>query len=588
MLSEAQQRAAQTVGHLLIPACPGSGKTTVLMHRAEFLLRGDPQGRLVAVTFTNEAAASLEGRIKKQYPEGAKRVTAGTFHGICKRQCTAAGLKINLLNDSQCARLLMDAISSSPAGEAGVDFDSAKEAIEEWKRDPELILPHPEKDPRVYAFRRYEDLKAQYAGWDFADLLLRAVQGIRAGQVPPLDVRWMLVDEFQDTDKIQMAWVMEHVKAGVDVTIVGDDDQSIYGWRGALGYAGMMDFKDMTEAVQVNLDRTYRCSIDVLKPAARLIMHNSARVEKDLATASTASGQVSVVSCLDRIAEVKRCIETVRDNGEPEQWAILARTNALLEEVEIAIGDAFPYYRPGGASFWDLKAPSLLYDTLMSFARGNLMGIDAMLRACNVSRAFLDEIAITFDSESKNSLDRFIAGKLPGKAGKDDKSFIAQTQSFCSDWLRMFRSGDPKQIALAANGIGFFISKNAQLSKSAESKSDDARRLTAAAAQVGRMKGSLLERLLALKRNKKEGSAGVALLSLHGSKGLEFDNVWIIGCNQGILPMKDSDVEEERRLAYVGMTRAKTLLYLSYHMEDEPSQFLTEAGLFRTGLFRHE
>ncbi|MBT9135165.1 MAG: DNA helicase II [Firmicutes bacterium] len=585
MLSEAQQRAAQTIGHLLIPACPGSGKTTVLKHRAEFLLRSDPRGKIVAVTFTNEAASSLEGRIKEQYPEGVKRVTAGTFHGLCKRQCIAAGHKVNLLNDLQCSRILMDAIISSPAAEAGIGFESAKQALDEWKRDPDLILPHPEKDPRVYAFRRYEEIKSQHGGWDFSDLLLRAVQGIRSGQIPPLDVRWMLVDEFQDTDKIQLAWVMEHVKAGVDVTIVGDDDQSIYGWRGALGYAGMMDFKNLTNATQVNLDRTYRCSLEVLKPAARLIMHNSARVEKDLATASTEIGVVSVVSCLDRESEVKRCIEIVRDTGKPEQWAILARTNSLLEDVEIQIGDAFHYYRPGGTSFWELKAPALLYDTLMSFARGDLMGIDAMLRACNVSRGFLDEIALTFDSESKNSLDRFVAGRLPGKAGKDDKNFMALTQGFCRDWLWMFRSGDAKQMALAANGIGFFIAKNAELSKKAESKSEDARRLSAAAAQVGRMKGSLLERLLALRRNKKDGNKGVALLSLHASKGLEFDKVWMIGCNQGILPLKECDVEEERRLTYVGMTRAKTLLYLSYHMEEEPSQFLMQSGLFRTGLF---
>jgi len=585
MLSEAQQRATQTVGHLLIPACPGSGKTTVLKHRAEFLLRSSAEGKIVAVTFTSEAATSLEDRIKRQFPEGAKRVISGTFHGLCKRQCEKAGHRFKLMNGGQSRRLLMDAIQSSEAKDADLDLDDLIEAVESWKRDVDLILPNPEKDPRVYAFRRYEILKGQHGAWDFSDLLLRAVQGMRDGSIPPIPVRWMLVDEFQDTDAIQLAWVMEHVRNGVLVTIVGDDDQSIYGWRGAMGFAGMIDFRDRTEALQVNLDRTYRCSLEILKPAARLIMHNSARVEKDLATASTETGVVSVVSCIDRLAEIKRCIETVRDTGAPPQWAILARTNSMLEDVEVAIGDAFPYYRPGGTSFWDLKAPSLLYDVLMSFARGDLMGIDAMFRACTVSRGMMDEIVATFRSEEAGSLDRFINGRLPGKAGKDEKSFMASAQQSCGDWQRMFRSGDPKGLALACNGIAHFISKNAVLSKGAESKSDDARRLTSAAAQVGRMKGTLMDRLHSMKRSRDDKGKGVALLTLHASKGLEFDHVWMLGNNAGTLPMQDSDLEEERRLAYVGMTRAKTLLYMSFRMDEEHSRFLSEAGLFRTGMF---
>ena len=592
-LSPAQTQAAQTQGHLLIPACPGSGKTTVLKHRAEFLLRGDPTGRLAAVTFTKDAATSLASRIKAQFPEAGPRLIAGTFHSLCKGQIERARGRVQLLNEGMRMRMIADALSSTPAGRAGVTLDDLVEAINTWQGQVNPILPPPESDPKAAAFVRFEELKRRHNVMDFNDLLLVATRGMALtgeSRIEPLDVQYMLVDEFQDTDRVQLEWVMAHVARGVHVTVVGDDDQSIYSWRGGMGYGGMLDFKSRTGATQVNLDRTYRCSIDVLRPAARLIIHNTARVDKQLATGNAARGEVRVRTFEARTDEVDAVIKAVIESGKPESWGILARTNALLEAVECAIGGQFPYQRAGGESFWDLKAPGLMLEVAKSFATGSMMGVEELAKACGVGNGALARINKAIAPEQPGALGRFLGltpTALTTLLPPTERGFYAAFQPQVREWANMLRSGDNQDAKLAFNGIGFYIGKYAQIGKKrdAEAQAENKLRLQAAAKRLGGIQGSLSQRLQMVQRDSKAETGGARLMTLHASKGLEFDRVWVLGCEEGTLPSSKSDLEEERRLMYVGITRAKDDLTLSHTLEASPSRFLEEAGLLRGGVF---
>lgn len=587
-LSHAQQRAAVTTGHLVIPACPGSGKTTVLKHRVEFLLKSDPSARLAAVTYTNDAAESLAQRITEQYAPAARRLIAGTFHSLCKRQIEASSnAKVKLINDGQRARLIIEAMSSVVAKDLCLSYDSVVEQIDIWQRECDPLLPSADSDPSVLVFRRYEDLKRRHGVMDFSDLLRNALRGMRAGTVAPLPVQYMCVDEFQDTDQLQLDWVMAHVNAGAYATIVGDDDQSIYGWRGALGYSGLMAFKSATNAEQINLDRTYRCAAEILLPAGRLILHNHSRVSKDLITANLSPGATRVRTFETRDHEIERCIEAIADSGHPETWAVLARTNALLDVFECAIGQRFPYARSGGASFWDTKVPSMLVELAGSLANGNMLGLSRVLSECGVSRGLMDRLSENFAFDRPGAIDDFIRARIP-RATAADKALVAKTQSLTKEWREMIRSGSAGEIALAIKGMAFYIEQYASQSmgRSPEDRQMSRRRLQSAAKHLSTLAGSLSRRIQMIRLQKKnDTSSSATLMTLHAAKGLEFDRVWILACEEGTLPSAKSDTDEERRLMYVGMTRAKTDLTLSYCLDAIPSKFLREAGLLGNDLF---
>lgn len=570
---------------MVIAACPGSGKTTVLKFRAEHLLKSEPGSRLAAVTFTKDAADSLKERIVKQYPQAAKLLDAGTFHSLCMSQLKAAGIKVNLINDGYAARMLREIISQCPHADPSTKYDDYLAAIEQWQRDVNPIVPPAESSALGFVYRKYMERKRANGVMDFGDLLREATIGMQSGKIAPLKVRFMLVDEFQDTDGMQLAWVLEHVKRGVDVTIVGDDDQSIYGFRGSLGYAGMMQFQEATGGQMINLDRTYRCALQVLQPAAVLIANNTARVPKRLITGSTEKGVVRVRPFEDRFAEADAAIEAILESGDPNSWGVLARTNAQLEIFESRIVNRFPFNRKGGSSFWDLKAPSLLLSVVESIAGRNMLGISELLTMGGVSPNAINQITKEFNFEAPGALDRFCKMRLP-QSGTNSRDFLSSMQDQVSQWRDMFQSRSQAELKLALGGIAQSILKYGKWKTGdlVETQS----RLSNACSSIASLNETIDQRLRTLTQKPEQDlGKGTSLMTLHSSKGLEFDRVWILGCDKDTIPSTrdGTDVQEERRLMYVGITRARADLTLSYSLENGHSQFLTECGLVGTTLF---
>lgn len=574
MLSEAQQEAQKARGHVVVAACPGSGKTTVLKHRAQFLLEGDMDAKLAAVTFTKEAAASLKARIAAQYPAGGKRVIAGTFHALCMEQLRQAGHVFKNPKPSTLNQLIQNGMNTLAEGTwKNYKHEDFKNAIERWQRmlEPDLGM----HDPMLaHVYNKYTEQKLNHGIKDFNDCIRDAVLGMKAGKVAPLPVSYMLVDEFQDTDAMQLEWVLEHAKIGVEITIVGDDDQAIYGFRGSLGYDGMLGFETQTKARMINLDRTYRCPVEVLRPAALLISCNIARVPKNLITECRVKGAALARRYESREHEIEAVLDAILESGEPDKWAVLARNNAQLDEIDARAAGRVKVNRKESDNFWELKGPAHLMSLAQSMVDRNLLGITELMALCGQKVTDIDHIAVHYESNRRGSLDRFIKAE-------SSNPYLADLQRRARTWSALIASSTETDIKLALSGMAQYIFDKGPWKKSEVQAM--ANRLQAGTRSIASLKGTMSERLRILTRNNEKSGDGVSLLTLHGSKGLEFENVWIVGVERGVIPStrEGTDTDEERRLLYVGMTRSMKNLTVSF--AGEPSPFLIEASMIGSG-----
>lgn len=573
MLSSLQAQAVAADGHVLISACPGSGKTTTLAHRAARLLRDHPGHRIAAVTFTNEAATELRTRILREVPNASRRVLAGTFHRLAKDQLIAAGRTVRLASASHQGDLLRRAFATTDTED--LDYDSVVAYIERVKSCAQAPHPTPTEVPLHEIYVTYQRFLRQQGVMDFADLLLEAVAGMESGRVPPLRVGFMLVDEFQDTDSVQLSWVLAHAANGTQITVVGDDDQSIYGWRNALGYQGMQAFLSGTRGAHVRLDVTYRCGTQILASAAGVIARNSERVEKNLRSVSSVRGDIELVRAASREGEagaIASAIAADLADVSDRSWAVLARTNALLDPIEVALsGAGVPYRRVGGKSFWEHAGPSLFVDVLESLCARTMTGIDRVLAACGVGEGAIASLHAKNLSDAPGALDRFL--RVKGRGSADEKKVVGTLREAVGQWLELMNGPG---VGLALYGLADWMGCHVR-------DASRYRHLIACAKALARLQGGMAQRI-ALVRSPQQhahADAGVAtLMTLHACKGREFDAVWIAGCEEGVLPHASSPEEEERRLFYVGMTRARSTLRMSYACEDAVgSVFLREAGL---------
>ncbi len=566
MLSPAQERGVSADGHCLITACPGSGKTTTLAARAARLLRDHPQVRLAAVTFTNDAAKELTRRILATAPDGsAKRVLSGTFHKLCKDLLDRNGHSVRLANEAQCAEFLRRGWQRFCPNDV---FEDVAAAVQASKATLHGMSGSPE-DPHMQVYLAYEANLRERHLVDFQDLLLMAVRGIRDGSLPILPVQFLLVDEVQDADEVQWEFIMLHANAGVCVTAVGDDDQSIYGWRWAQGYEGMRAFQSAACPQHVPLDISYRCAPEILARAARVIENNDARVEKNLTAANQSPGEARIVPCYGVEAETVAAA-VIDDNS---QWAILARSNLALDAVETTLNAKCgrgTYARLGGRSYFDRRAPSLLLGAAQSIAQNDVRGLEALARAAELPTDALEAVLRQCRGHGIGGLARFVAAEID--PSDTDTALVHKFQAVVRDWYA--DRSDDGAVGVMLSNIALWMEANLP-SRTMSVPLDPC------ISVMSKLRGPLQRRLALLREKRTTEKPRVTLSTLHASKGLEFDKVWIIGCEQGVLPHKNGQLCEERRLFYVGMTRARHELVMSYRIDTQktPSVFLVESGL---------
>lgn len=563
-LNPYQERAVATAGHCTILACPGSGKTRVLSARAARLLANHPKGRLCAVTFTRDAAEELRSRILASCgQEHARRLAVGTFHSLALAQLKRASRKKppRLLSEGERLAVLRRCCKQHAPD---LPFDDVVQAIDAVKA---RLAPPLFTDPSLEAvFRSYQDIMESEGAMDFADLLLLSVRRMASGDMPPLPIRWLLVDEAQDMDEVQMEWILLHSRAGAEVTLVGDDDQSLYAFRHALGYAGLQKVTFALSATETTLPVNYRCAPNILAHAARLIAHNTNRAPKRIEAHRQDAGEVRVIRAADRWDEAGQCVERIRRDGS--QWAVLARTNLLLDPIEVCLIEArIPYRRFGGQSVWDRTVGATFLGLLRSVLDGAWTGVANALAFCGMPADQVNRLA---SFPGRDCLERLRAAARHIGSDADVPLIVSLLHGF-EAWTTQARM---QRHTLVIHAVAAWLSGHC--------KPDQARLLGRLEAALAGLSGHLARRLSLVggSGNRQTPADSVAVMTLHASKGLEFDNVWILGCEDGNLPHTDSTEEDERRLLYVGMTRARHRLILSSAIEEGmESRFLKEAGL---------
>jgi DNA helicase-2/ATP-dependent DNA helicase PcrA len=608
-LNEAQ-REAVTAGdhHVLVLAGAGSGKTRVLIHRLAWLIQVEhvsPLG-ILAVTFTNKAAGEMRQRAGDLWRVSTRPLWIGTFHGIAHRllrmHWKEAGLpeEFQILDSEDQLRLLRRIIRDEGMDEAQWPARQAQWFINARKDEgerPDRIehLDHPVTAAWVNIYRLYQDYCDRGGLVDFAELLLRAHELWL--EHPPLLAHYrrrlqhLLIDEFQDTNAIQYAWVRMLAGDSGRVFVVGDDDQSIYGWRGARVENVHHFVRDFPDVQTVRLEQNYRSTGVILDAANALIAHNQSRMGKALWTAGERGRPIELYAAFNEQDEARYVIEQVQqwlDSGRrADDCAILYRTTAqsrLFEEYLLRAD--IPYRVYGGLRFFErtevkdaLAYLRLLHNPNDDAAFERVVNKPTRAigeKTVSMIRQQARESGLTLWQAAQESLKQKIFAARAGNAVHAFLQLVEAMRERMGDWTL----GNQMQGVIDDSNLVSAYEKEPL--ERMESRIENLRELVNAAdafilpqedADAGLTELQSFLSHAALEAGETQGEKWedcVQLMTLHSAKGLEFPLVFIAGMEDGLFPHQRSvedaggRLEEERRLCYVGMTRAEERLCLSY------------------------
>ncbi|MGN6707454.1 MAG: UvrD-helicase domain-containing protein [Rhodanobacter sp.] len=659
-LNEAQREAVcAPPGHYLVLAGAGSGKTRVLTHRIGWLMQaeGVPPWAILAVTFTNKAAGEMRARLAALIPGSTQGLTVGTFHGIAhrllRRHWREAGLAetFQILDSDDQQRLVKRVVAGLGLDEAKFPPRQACWQINQWKDEgkrPDAIehRDHPVTHAFVNIYMAYEEACRRAGLVDFAELLLRAHELWlkNPAVLEHYQQRWrhLLIDEFQDTNTLQYAWIRVLAGGTGKVFAVGDDDQSIYGWRGAKVENMQQFLKDFPGARTIKLEQNYRSTSTILQAANHVIERNGSRLGKQLWTAGEDGERIALYAAYNEQDEARFVVERIREyideHGSAQDCAILYRSNAQSRNFEEQLVQRRIGYRVyGGQRFFDRAEvkDALAYlrlsanrhddaaferavntpprgvgertlDVLRRRARrDNVSMWEAALielgsgnelagRAKNAVKGFLtliDQMALAFGRES---------GIGNGESEKADTRVGAGASDSPFPIPHSLPLAEQIDHAITHTGLRDYYEKDSR--GNAETRVENLDELINVASRFERSPEDIdaglseLNAFLsnaALEAGEGQGAEGedcVQLMTLHSAKGLEFPVVFLVGMEEGLFPSQRSvndegRLEEERRLAYVGITRARQRLIVSHaesrrmhgaEMLTRPSRFLAE------------
>lgn len=573
----AQEEAIRTVyGPVLLVSCPGSGKTTTMLRRIQYMIdQGIDPSSILMVTFTEAAAKEMKKRFADSY--GDAPVTFCTIHSLCFQIMYGAGMdRFHIMDVSETNAALKAAAGTT--GKYFEDFKNIKNDIGLWKNTGSLKgrseLSITEMEFKTFT-KAYENYKEGVDGLDFDDLL---IHGKRIFTEMP-DVlhkfqkkfRFIICDEYQDTNPIQKEILYLLAGRYKNLCVVGDDDQSIYGFRGAVPSIMLSFDKDFPGSKVIHMSTNYRSVPGIIQPASALIGYNKDRFPKDITAFRDGGAQETVIYNIahDRDGEMTQLVQAVKQASARQGFsgcAVLARTNAQLEQVAGAFsGNGIPFSSKDVVKdiyehwcFTDLCAYLRLADGMGSMAD--------FLRIANRPKRYLSQKMFYQMPYDKAAITR--------AAVKSGKSYAINSVTDYFTHMRRLSSmpfGERIPFILKQMKYSDFLDEYAEQSGISDVAMDAKCRTFAKDAAAC---GSLDAWVLFAKEHvwefhqtiRAHREDGVLLATMHRSKGLEWDHVFIIDCCQGTVPYirKDTpcDMEEERRLFYVACTRARETLHI--------------------------
>jgi len=627
-LNDAQRQAVcAPTSNILVLAGAGSGKTRVLVHRIAWLMQAEnvsPYG-ILAVTFTNKAAAEMRGRIENLLGIPSSGLWVGTFHGIAHRLLRAHWKEAELPQTFQ----IMDSEDQHRAlkrvvREMGLDEKRWVPREAQWwinaRKDEGLRPENIEHKNDTYLrhmveiYREYEAMCRRNGSLDFAELLLRAYElwVKRPDVLMPYQERFknILVDEFQDTNTIQYAWIKILAGNSANVFVVGDDDQSIYGWRGAKIENIYKFSKDYKDASNFRLEQNYRSTGNILGAANALIANNTDRMGKELWTDGSDGELIEIYSAFNEIEEARYIVDKIAvwtdQGGFRTENAILYRSNAqsrVLEEALMQSGTPYRIY--GGLRFFERQE---IKDALAYLRLIAIKNDDASYeRIVNVpTRGIGNKTVDLVRSKARENnismwqatLQLIVQGEITSRALSALQQFVDLISGMETDLKNMELYEQIEHVIHQSSLIAHYEKEKGEKGRNRIENLDE---LVNAGrtfeqddweeSEVDKMTAFISHASLeAGEGQANEGEDSVQLMTLHSAKGLEFKQVFLAGMEEGLFPHSRSSeesgqLEEERRLCYVGMTRAMEKLTLC-HAEKRrlygeesyarPSRFLTE------------
>ena len=616
-LNDRQREAVEAIdGPLLIVAGPGSGKTRFITYRIAYLMRvvGVSPGHIAAVTFTNKAAREMKTRVESVAGFGSERLTIGTFHAFCARMLRWDGETLGL--DTNFG-IYDDADQ----------IDVIKRSMREVEVDPKAFSPRniqskisgaksqlltadgfaentndyfEEVVSRVYA--RYEELMAQSNAVDFDDLLLKAYLLLARNEevARKYQERFVhfMIDEFQDTNVAQYAIARLIAAKHRNLCVVGDPDQSIYSWRNA-DIRNILSFqKDFPDAKLIALEQNYRSTQNILEAAARLISANTQRVEKELFTKNVTGAPISVMEGYDETEEAQLVLREVASltrpaNGGKARYrlgdiAVMYRVNAQSRAFEEScMRHGVPYQLVGGMKFYQRQEVKDLAAYLKLVANPNddvSLARVINLPSRGIGRRTMDELTRLARDRDCSMFDAILAISSDSAPGGPLVSSPFTTRAVRAlvdfrdliDELRSYAESanvvDMIDHVLARTGYRNYLSSLDDRPDERLENIDEFKAASKDYLHLGPVEGlsAFLESVSLVSDidSMEEKPDLLTLITLHQAKGLEYPIVFMVGMEDGLLPHSRSmdepaSLEEERRLCYVGMTRAKDRLYLS-------------------------
>ncbi|TQQ38221.1 DNA helicase II [Vibrio cholerae] len=625
-LNDKQREAvAAPLENLLILAGAGSGKTRVLVHRIAWLMSVEEASpfSVMAVTFTNKAAAEMRGRIEELMHGTASGMWCGTFHGICHRILRAHYLDAKLLEDFQIIdsddqqRLLKRLIKAHnlddkqwPARQVAWWINNQKD---EGLRPAHINAFDPVTQTYLKLYTAYQEACDRAGLVDFAEILLRTLELLRGNQHIrehyQARFKHILVDEFQDTNAIQYAWLRMMAGAQSNVMIVGDDDQSIYGWRGARVENIEKFTREFPSVNTIRLEQNYRSTKTILEASNILIANNSERMGKQLWTEGLVGEPISVYSAYNELDEARFVVSKIKgwqeQGGTLTDCAILYRNNAQSRVLEEALLQASLAYRIyGGMRFFERQEikDALSYLRLINNRNDDTafervintpprglgdktletIRFAARDRGCTLwdaSVGLLNDQVLT--GRAASALSRFVEliNALEEEGIDMPLHVLTDHAVKTSGLLEMYQQEKGEKSKARIENLEELVTATRQFEKPEEAQEMTMLTafLTHAALEAGEGQAD-------------EHDDAVQLMTLHSAKGLEFPLVFMVGVEEGMFPSQMSAeeagrLEEERRLCYVGMTRAMQKLYITYaemrrlYGQDKyhkPSRFIRE------------
>lgn len=621
-------------GPCLVLAGAGSGKTSVITRKIAYLIQtcDVPARHIAALTFTNKAAREMKERVSNLVRgSAAKGLTVSTFHNlglnIIRREYRSLGFKPGFsIFDAEDARSLLKELMLKDSDLDSDHLNLVQNKISNWKND--LITPKralesaqsPGEQTIALIYQQYNQALRAYNAVDFDDLILIPVDLFQ--QHNDILIRWqkkiryLLVDEYQDTNSSQYLLVQLLVGNRGSLTVVGDDDQSIYAWRGARP-ENMVQLKvDYPQLRVIKLEQNYRSTSRILRVANHLIANNPHEFDKALWSEMGLGDHIRVLRCAHEDAEAERVAteiltQRLRKQNKFRDYAILYRGNHQARLLEMKLQHhQIPYKISGGSSFF---AKTEIKD-VMAYLRllVNPDDDNAFLRIINTPRrhigtstlealgsyasqrqislfAALDEVGLQSHIPEKN-LERLVRfshwmRQVAKNCASSDPIIAVREMIDDIDYVGWMHQNSPSSKAAEKRIENVFYlveSLQKSLDKTADDDEDDEKRIQDAIAKL--VLRDLLER-----QEEEDESDQVQLMTLHASKGLEFPHVFMVGMEEDLLPHRNSidenNIEEERRLTYVGITRAKKTLTMTLagkrkqfgeHSATTPSRFLDE------------